>query len=144
MATRAVNRAKELFRRLTELENQAAKIQAEREAVESELSALIPDNPRTGARSVARRTKTAEGNPTENSTSGSGATAVDWTKKGALAAAIGEAFRVHRGEWTAREIIEKAGIPSERRNSAKAAVSRLFTGEKLERGTKEGTYRLKS
>jgi hypothetical protein len=145
--TRAKNRARELFTRLGEVEEQLLKLQAERDAINAELDELIPDKPRTRTRrAVAQRNesvriRTAARN--ERGTNGSKRSEIEWGKKGALLDAIREAFRTHPGEWTARQIIEKAGVPPDRLASAKAAVSRLFKGEEIEKGTKDNAYRLK-
>jgi hypothetical protein len=111
-----------LMKRLLEL-------QAETAAVEAELDALFVVKPR-----ATRQRKAASSN-------GNGAG--DLSVRGALTVAIRKVF-AQRGEWTAREIAEKVGVPADRVGSAKAAVSRMFVDGEIEKGTTAGTYRAKA
>jgi hypothetical protein len=134
-------RAMELMKRMLVLDAEAEKIRAETANIQAELDELIPDDdPPARVRTAPTADRNAEIASSNNGGNGS----VDWDQRGVLSAAIREAFRAHRGEWTSREIAEIANVPAERFGSVKAAISRMIDRNEIEKGSKEGTYRAKS
>lgn len=108
-----------LMARLLELQTETAK-------VEGELASLF------GEPSTPRQRKAGSNN-------GNGGD--DLSRRGAMTEAIREAVRAQRGEWTTNDIVAKAGVPPDRHNSAKAAVSRMLKAGEIEKGAGPGTYR---
>ena len=115
-------RARALIRRISDLQNEMA--EAEAELVE----AL---HPTTATRT--RQSRAASG--------GNGNGAGDMSSRGDLTEALRKVIQVQRNDWTRQFVIEKAGVPAGRENSANAAISRMLKNGEIEPGTATGTYR---
>ncbi len=117
-------RARELMQAILDLQKQMAEKEAELVEV------LHP------AKTQKRRRRRVEAG-----SSGNGA--VDWGKRGTLVEALRKVVLAQRGEWTRQSVIDKTGVPTNRQNSAKAALSRMLADEIIEAGSTPGTYRVK-
>ncbi|HXA18885.1 MAG TPA: hypothetical protein VN380_17960 [Thermoanaerobaculia bacterium] len=117
-------RARTLMQKLLDLQKEMADTEAQL------VAALHP------AKTRKRRKRKA--------TAISGNGAVAWDKRGALVEVLRVVVQAQRGEWTRQSVIEKAHVPADRENSAKAALSRMLADGVIENGETPGTYRTKS
>jgi hypothetical protein len=96
---------------------------------------------------VLHPAKTRKPREAKSAASGAGSNGnggvVDWDKRGALVEALRKVIQMQRGEWTRQLVVEKAGVPAGRENSAKAALSRMMKDGVIEAGVTPGTYRTK-
>jgi hypothetical protein len=126
-------RARKLMQKILDLQNEMTR--AEAELVEA-LHPAAAGAPRARRKAV---TTASSG----NGSSGNGASD-DMSKRGALTDAVRKQIALQRGDWTAQQLIEKAGVPEKRWNSARSAISRMNTDGEIEKGSTPGTYRAKS